>query len=529
MLIMDDWNFDNAIRKIDFILLLCYEKGRLGNLALEEFKTAKKELIKECEDLDFATLDVGKYPKFREKYSVDLLPRVRIFKNGNYFDYHGEINAKHIVAWAHHALNIPIHIKLAKELEEIKKMFTVILGVFPNEKPEEELHTFIDASEGYIYDPKLALPRFAAITDAKVAKELGFTKNQVVVYKLFELGGKAEYKGDGKDLHKLMDFLIAESYPYVLNYDFDGKHLELTSTISKDYKHILFMDYKEKYFIETYHNFREASKNLHEKHKNVVFIYADSNNVPEKTMKGYFHIDVKKDLPCVRIVKKDKFSSKFIQPKADLSTSAIVKFTEDVVAGKLDRSIKSESQPSNWNSKAVKYIVGTTYESFIEQNKEKAIFINYHVPGDEKSDKVMVEFEKAADEMKGNETVVFAKMDVNLNDGEVGASLEVPTLTLHFASSTRRKSYNGERFTAEQLVKFVKTGGLSTPPDAYEKMKADMEEEEKKAMLKMEEEWVRHEEERKVEWEKEEEEKLKNAVTEVEGSVSFLIIYKKFI
>lgn len=52
------------------------------------------------------------------------------------------------------------------------------------EKPEEELHTFIDASEGYIYDPKLALPRFAAITDAKVAKELGFTKNQVVVYKL---------------------------------------------------------------------------------------------------------------------------------------------------------------------------------------------------------------------------------------------------------------------------------------------------------------------------------------------------------
>lgn len=41
------------------------------------------------------------------------------------------------------------------------------------------------------------------------------------------------------------------------------------------------------------------------------------------------------------------------------------------------RSIKSESQPSNWNSKAVKYIVGTTYESFIEQNKEKAIFINY--------------------------------------------------------------------------------------------------------------------------------------------------------
>ena len=56
-----------------------------------------------------------------------------------------------------------------------------------------------------------------------------------------------------------------------------------------------------------------------------------------------------------------------------------------------------------------------------------------------------------------------------------------------------------------------------------------MEEEEKKAMLKMEEEWVRHEEERKVEWEKEEEEKLKNAVTEVEGSVSFLIIYKKII
>ena len=50
-----------------------------------------------------------------------------------------------------------------------------------------------------------------------------------------------------------------------------------------------------------------------------------------------------------------------------------------------------------------------------------------------------------------------------------------------------------------------------------------MEEEERKAMLKMEEEWVRHEEERKIQWEKEEEEKLKHAVTEVEGSVSFYL------
>ena len=59
------------------------------------------------------------------------------------------------------------------------------------------------------------------------------------------------------------------------------------------------------------------------------------------------------------------------------------------------------------------------------------------VPGDQKSDKVMVEFEKAAAEMKGNETVVFSKFNVNLNDGEVGSNLEIPTLTLHFANSTR--------------------------------------------------------------------------------------------
>ena len=53
-------------------------------------------------------------------------------------------------------------------------------------------------------------------------------------------------------------------------------------------------------------------------------------------MRGYFHVDVKKDLPCLRIMKKDKFSSKFIQPKTDLSTSAIEKFTEDAVNGKID-------------------------------------------------------------------------------------------------------------------------------------------------------------------------------------------------
>ena len=43
------------------------------------------------------------------------------------------------------------------------------------------------------------------------------------------------------------------------------KNLEMTSLISKDYKHILFMDTNDKNFVSTYHTFREASKNCHEK------------------------------------------------------------------------------------------------------------------------------------------------------------------------------------------------------------------------------------------------------------------------
>jgi len=517
VLVLDDWNYKNIVKNINFIFTVCYEKGRDGKVALEEFQKAKEVLINECEDLDFARIDMSKYGEFRRDYPILITPCIRLFKKNKFFDYHGEIVAKHIITWAHQAMNMPLDIKVSKELEELKKTTSVILGVFPNKSPNQEYQQFIEASENFVYDPKIELPRFAVITtQSRVLRELGVSQGQVIIYKKFQHGEKVVFQGNGRDGAALQKFLDDESYPYVHKHDFKGLHKKVNSLEAR-YRHVLFMDSADPTFKATYNSYRDAAKTYSAKSKDVLFVYADPKEVPEDTMIGYFHIDLARDLPCNRIIMRDRFNSKFRPGRVDLSYRGFIQFTDDVVGGRIKRSIKSEVQPSDWDRTEVKYLVGTTYESFIFQNKQKSVFILYYGPGEQKSDEVAAEFEKAAYDMRNDQTVVCAKLDVVQNDGEIGSELAYPSLVLHFPGGQRSKTYNGNEFKAEAFIRFVTSGGTSTPPDAYERMMVDIEEDMAKAQAQLEADLIKADEERAAQWEQDEKEALEKSLVREYG------------
>lgn len=52
-------------------------------------------------------------------------------------------------------------------------------------------------------------------------------------------------------------------------------------------------------------------------------------------MLGFFHVDIKKDVPCNRIAKPDDFHSRYVPPKKDLTEKGFTDFTNQVLGGKI--------------------------------------------------------------------------------------------------------------------------------------------------------------------------------------------------
>lgn len=511
---LNDFNHVNALTQIKFIMVLIHQNDHNGKAALEEFKEAKKNLVNQCEDLDFGVVNVKVSVQFQKNFNIAQKLQVRIFKNKKHMKYHGELVAKHLITWAHQAMNVPIEINSASELEDLKKSVPVILGTFPGRSPEEEYRTFVEASENFLYDPKLELPRFAVITNSRVARLSGLAPGQVAVYQKFNGGKKVPYQGSSRNLKQFEEFLMDEAFPYVYNHNFEGIHRGI---VGATYQHVFFMDPRDSSFEPTYKTYRDTAREYSKKNSDVAFVWADPNKVAMETLTGYFHIDPARDLPCTRMIHRDRFSSKFKPSRTDFSYSGVTRFVDDVIAGRVKRSIKSEMQPYSWDSGDVKIIVGTTYENFLYENKRKAVFMIYYGAGEKKSEAVMPQFEQAASDMRSNSSVVFGKLNVIENDSEVGLAIQFPTLVLHFPGGERKKIYNGEKFTSDEFIKFVKTAGRSTPPDAYEKMMVDLAEDMELLKAKFEREMIRQDEEREAAWKIEEEKLLKNAVHHEEG------------
>ena len=69
----------------------------------------------------------------------------------------------------------------------------------------------------------------------------------------------------------------------------------------------------------------------------VTFIHVDlkySEHAKDDVIE-YYHVDVKKELPCNRMTKFDSYHSKFIPPNRDLSYNGFKSFTQSVVDGKI--------------------------------------------------------------------------------------------------------------------------------------------------------------------------------------------------
>ncbi|CAE8612908.1 unnamed protein product [Polarella glacialis] len=164
----------------------------------------------------------------------------------------------------------------------------------------------------------------------------------------------------------------------------------------------------------------------------------------------------------------DQFPAIVVQPKAgaktkfvytgDMTASAIVRFVEEVDAGKVARSFKSELEPTS-NDRPVRVVVSNTFhkEVFVET---KDVFIEIYAPWCGSCKKLQPEYLKLAkyvQQWELGEVITIAKIDGTANDIPVATMdySSFPTLYFVRAGSDTPLKYQGER-TSKGMWAWIK-------------------------------------------------------------------------
>lgn len=163
------------------------------------------------------------------------------------------------------------------------------------------------------------------------------------------------------------------------------------------------------------------------------------------------------DFPAIAVQKKAGDKKKYIH-RGDMTSSAITRFLEDIEAGRIEPTLKSEPVPVT-NNEPVRIVVGTTLkEEVFTPNKD--VLIEVVAPWCGHCKKLEPDYLKLAKKLQKEELgdlLVIAKIDGTANDSPVEAMEWTGFPTIYFvkAGSSEPMTYEGER-TAKGLWKYIK-------------------------------------------------------------------------
>ena len=107
----------------------------------------------------------------------------------------------------------------------------------------------------------------------------------------------------------------------------------------------------------------------------------------------------------------------------ELSPSSLHEFVQDYLQGSLEPYLTSELPPREAKNALVKTVVGSTFKKIV-LNPERNVVVKLCVPTGEACTKAKEWYPKVAEKFKGVGDLVFAEMNVALNDPPLGTAFE---------------------------------------------------------------------------------------------------------
>lgn len=152
-----------------------------------------------------------------------------------------------------------------------------------------------------------------------------------------------------------------------------------------------------------------------------------------------------------------------LDQESELTVEKMQKLAEDVLAGTVEPSVKSEAAPEK-NDGPVTVVVGTTYAEIVENNKDKDVLIEFYAPWCGHCKNLAPIYEELGEAYKGS-NIVIAKLDATANDLPSSVPFGIqgfPTIKLRKAGAAVDEyvDYNGNR-SKEDFIEFLKENAVN--------------------------------------------------------------------
>jgi len=441
VLVLTSANFDDALKANPTILVEFYAPwcGHCKKLA-PEYAKAAQSLAEEKSDTKLGKVDATVHADLAKRFGVRGYPTLKFFKNGQPQDYTGGRTADTITSWIAKRTGPPAvsldTVEAANQLAKDNKV--VVLGFFKSAETESAKQ-YLKAAESN-FDVV-----FGIITDESLFAKLDAVVDSVVLLKQFDEGRNVL---EGEITSELITkFVNTNSVPLMIEYN------EKTSSqiFSSDIKVqcMLFSSPKD----EAHNGRVEVLTKLAKENKGeMMFVSVSSDVAAHKRLMEFFGVT---DTPTIRIIERTNDFIKYKPDSSDMTEENLRSFITAFKEGKLERFLKSEEVPADWDAKPVKVLVGKNFEE-VALDPTKDVLVKFYAPWCGHCKKLAPTWDELADLFKGVNDVVIAKMDLTVNEAahkEAKAS-GFPTIKLFHKDGTVTK-YEGDR-SLDSLGEFVR-------------------------------------------------------------------------
>lgn len=441
VLVLDDSNFDDAIKANDFLLVEFYAPwcGHCKKLA-PEWDSAAKTLA--GSNAKLAKVDATEAKDLGTRFGIKGFPTIKLFKHGEASEYQGGRQAADIVNYLKKATGPPAKfISTSAELEALEEENEVfVVGYFADAQSDaaKAFLTVASKDDDTVY---------ATTSSDEIKNKFALSGDAILLLKTAE-AERVDYPISGDfDKAAVETFIAANRLPLINEFSPENSKKIFGSSIKK---HGLFFTIKDAEHHTTTVN---AMRTLGTAYRGKVLMV----RVPSTENKVLEYFGLKSaDLPAFVLadmsgeggMKKFFYSGSY--DDASLNT-----FMEDFLAGNLKQVLKSEPIAPEDTTGPVKIVKGESFNDIVINNKND-VLVEFYAPWCGHCKKLAPVWDELGAQLANVPTVTIAKTDATANEFDVpGLNVKgFPTIYFFKGDDKTPKQYNGGR-EVEDFVEFL--------------------------------------------------------------------------